>query len=141
VVVTTLAHFSRLHLILSPPKSPSESSKLSCAFYHRAESSLFLRLNELYEVDTSGVLRFSPIKQGESLNSEISLSFLAIISEEADHTRALNGDRARERGAGNRVDAPRKRERRRRERRREKKYDFTVCVQTYFLFTTKRTNT
>jgi len=40
-----------------------------------------------------GVLRFSPIKQGESLNSEISLSFLAIISEEADHTRALNGDR------------------------------------------------
>jgi len=88
-----------------------------------------------------GVLRFSPIKQGESLNSEISLSFLAIISEESDHTRALNGDRVRERGAGNRVDAPRKRERRRRERRREKKYDFTVCVQTYFLFTTKRTNT
>ena len=36
VVVTTLAHFSRLHLILSPPKSPSESSKLSCFFYHRA---------------------------------------------------------------------------------------------------------
>ena len=30
--VTTLAHFSLLHLILSPPKSPSESSKLSCAF-------------------------------------------------------------------------------------------------------------
>ena len=81
-----------------------------------------------------GVLRFSPIKQGESLNSEISLSFLAIISEESDHTRALNGDRVRERGAGNRVDSPRKHERRRRERRREKKYDFSLSVRSFSFF-------
>ena len=36
------------------------------------------------------------------------------------------------RAAGNRADAPRKRERRRRERRREKKYDLALCAQLIF---------
>ena len=36
------------------------------------------------------------------------------------------------RGAGNRADAPTKRERRRRERTGEKKYDFRLCAQLIF---------
>ena len=47
-------HFSLLRLILSPPKSPSESSKLSRAFLIIARTlHSSLRLNELYEVDMS----------------------------------------------------------------------------------------
>ena len=50
------------------------------------------------------------------------------------HARALTGDRARERGAENCADAPRKHERRRRERRREKKYDFSLSVRSVLFF-------
>jgi len=48
------SHFSLLRLILSPPKSPSESSKLPRAFLIIARTlHSSLRLNELYEVDAS----------------------------------------------------------------------------------------
>ena len=45
---------------------------------------------------------------------------------------------ARERGAGNRADAPEKRERRLRERRREKKYDCSLRVSSTSFFVLER---